>query len=62
MNAKVYLRVSTAVFAIIALLHLTRLAMKWDAVFAGWTVPMWPSMVAFVVLGFLAYVGFMHSR
>ena len=46
---------TATLFTIISVLHLTRVAKGWDAVIAGWQVPMWVSWVAIVVAGYLAY-------
>ena len=55
---RAYLRLSGAIFAIVALGHAARLLFRWHVVLAGWTVPMWLSWVAITVAGFLALWAF----
>lgn len=62
MSHKTYMAVSTAVFALVALGHLARVAFGWDAVIGGWNVPAWVSYVAVIVAGLLAYTGYKHQR
>lgn len=57
-----YMTVSTAIFGLIAVLHLARVLLGWDAAIGGWEVPMWLSWGAVVVAGFLAYTGYKHQR
>ncbi|MGH7766351.1 MAG: hypothetical protein ACREQP_02760 [Candidatus Binatia bacterium] len=61
MSREAYLKTAGAIFLLIAALHLLRLVFGWDAVFAGWVVPHWASVVALVVSGYLAYEGFKLS-
>lgn len=49
--------VTGAIFSLIALLHLARIALQWDATIAGWNVPMWLSWIAAPLAGFLGYSG-----
>jgi hypothetical protein len=58
MDKKTYVAVTTIVFLIVAVLHLTRIFMGWDASIGGWEVPLWVSWLALLVSGFLAYSGF----
>ncbi len=57
MSEKFFFLVSAVVFAVVGLLHLLRVAFGWDAMIAGWSVPMWVSWVAAVVTAVLAYLG-----
>lgn len=50
------------IFSLIVLGHVIRLAFSVPWVVAGWTVPMWMSMVGVLVAGFMAYEGFRLSR
>lgn len=45
-------------FLIIAVLHAMRLLYQWEANVAGVEVPLWASMAAVVIAGYLAYRGF----
>ena len=58
MNPKTYVRVSGAIFSVVALMHALRLVLKWDAVIGGWVVPPWFSAVALLVAGTLATTAF----
>ena len=57
MNASSYARLTGAIFAVIALLQLTRAVAGWSVTVGGMTIPVWPSWVAFVVAGALAWLG-----
>lgn len=58
MNQNNYNIATGIIFLLIGLLHLLRVLYGWDAIVAGWSVPMWISWVALVVAGYLAYEGF----
>ena len=62
MSQKAYLKTAGSIFLLIAALHLLRLLLGWEAVFEGWVVPHWASVVALAVSGYLAYEGFRLSR
>ena len=62
MSQKTYLKAAGSIFLVIAVLHLLRLVLGWTAVFEGWSVPQWLSVVALIVAGYLAYEGFRLSR
>jgi hypothetical protein len=51
-----------AIFLIVAVAHALRLIFKWEVIVAGWLVPMWLSVVAFVIAAYLAYEGFRISQ
>jgi hypothetical protein len=57
MNASSYARLAGAIFAVVALLQLARAVAGWPI-----TVVVWPSWVAFVVAGALAWLGLTASR
>lgn len=58
MTQKQFNLVSGTLFAIIALLHLLRLINGWNALVANRPVPMGASVVALIVMGYLAWQGF----
>jgi uncharacterized membrane protein len=62
MSQKAYLKSAGLIFFLIAVLHLLRLVFGWEAVFEGWNVPQWLSVVALIVAGYLAYEGFRLSK
>jgi len=57
MSHKIYLKVTSALFLIIAVLHALRLLYGWEAIIGGWMVPSWLSWIALVVALFLGYQG-----
>lgn len=62
MNQRTFSRVAGAIFFLIAVLHVVRLARGWQVTLAGWAMPSWVSWVALVVAGYLAYEGFRLGR
>jgi hypothetical protein len=58
MSQKTFVGVAGVVFLLVALLHLLRLLLGWDAVIGGWSVPHWVSWAALAVSGYLAYTAF----
>ncbi len=57
MSQKSFSLVAGLIFFVVAVLHILRLVMDWNVVFAGWSVPMWVSWIALPIAGFLAYEG-----
>jgi hypothetical protein len=49
--------VAGMIFLLIAVMHVLRLALKWEVVLNDRSVPMWVSWLALVVAGFLAFEG-----
>lgn len=62
MTPRRYHILTAAVFAVVGLLHLARIALGWQAVLGGWSVPMWLSWAALLVSGSLAWWGLRLSR
>lgn len=58
MSVRIYTLVSGVIFLLIAVLQLVRVALQWDVAVEGYHVPLWGSVVAVVVAGFLSFVGF----
>ena len=56
MNTKHYHLLVGLLFCLIAVLHLFRLLLGWEAVIGGWVVPMWLSWIAVVLPGYLGYI------
>jgi hypothetical protein len=56
------LRVATAIFGLVALVHLLRLFFGFQVVLGTWNVPLWVSGAAAVVAGALAIWLFRLSR
>jgi hypothetical protein len=56
MNTQIMgLRVSGTVFALMSLAQLLRLLIRPDILVAGHMMPLWPSVLAFVILGGLSF-------
>ena len=62
MTVKTFCTLAAAIFALIALLQLIRIAMGWSVTFNGVDVPFWPSWIAVVVAAALSFVGFRATR
>jgi hypothetical protein len=62
MSQKAFSLVVGLTFLLIAVMHVLRLALKWEVVLNGWSVPMWVSAVAIVVTAFLAFESLKLSR
>ena len=52
---KIFTKIATAVFVVIALTHALRLAYAWPAEIGGWAVPMWLSGLTIVLSLALAW-------
>ena len=57
MRQKTFSLVVGLIFLLIAVMHVLRLALKWDVVLNDRSVPMWVSWLALVIAGFLAFEG-----
>lgn len=62
MERKTVAKVSGAIFAIIAVLHLLRAILGWQASIAGWDVPVWLSILPVVFMGWLAWENWKAGR
>ncbi|OGQ78176.1 MAG: hypothetical protein A3F90_07610 [Deltaproteobacteria bacterium RIFCSPLOWO2_12_FULL_60_19] len=62
MKPETYALTTGLIFLVIALLHLARLILGWEAVIGGWAVPTWVSVVALLVAASLGYEGLKLSR
>lgn len=63
MDQRTYNTLTAVLFLIIAVLHLLRLILGWPAQIGGWTIPVWASWPAVIIIGALAYLGFrLNSR
>lgn len=54
-------RLAGVIFAIIALLQLLRAITGFEIMVGGEVMPVWPSWIAAIVAGFLAYLGMTAS-
>lgn len=62
MNQKTFSTVIGVIFSVIAVLHLLRAVLGWNAVIGSFAVPIWLSWVAAVVAAFLAYSAFKLAK
>jgi len=62
MTAYRFSRLAAAIFAIIALLQLLRAFTGFEIAVGGEIIPVWPSWIAAIVAGFLAYLGVTASE
>jgi len=58
MNQKTFARIAGAVFTLVAVGHVLRIAFGASVVVQNTSIPMWVSWIAFVVAWYLAYEGF----
>ncbi|MEO8185887.1 MAG: hypothetical protein ABI580_00790 [Burkholderiaceae bacterium] len=59
---KPFTAISSVVFSMIAILQLLRFILGWEVSVNGFTVPVWVSGIAFVVLGGLAVMLWRERR
>ena len=57
MNNTTYHKVTGYVFLIIFVLHLWRVVQGWEVLVSGYSIPIWVSVLALLLAGFLAYNG-----
>ena len=62
MSIRAYGFLTSGLFAVIGLIHLLRALFGWAMIIGTWTVPLWLSIVAAVVLAFLSYAGCRVAR
>ena len=58
MSVQNYALASSIIFLLVALLQLLRIVAQWDVMIGGWHLPLWASVVAVLVAGFLSFAGF----
>ena len=62
MSQKVFSLAAGLVFLLIALSHVLRIVLGWRITIQDFSVPMWPSGIAVVIMGYLAYQCFRLER
>jgi hypothetical protein len=63
MNSQITgLRVAGILFGLLAIVQLMRLIMRPEVLVAGTAMPLWPSVLAVVVLGAMCYWMFLLTR
>ena len=58
MTVRTYAATSSIIFFLVAVLHLLRVVLQWDVLIGTWRFPMWGSIAAVLVAGFLSIAGF----
>jgi hypothetical protein len=59
---KPFTTLACLLLALIALLQLTRLLLGWEITVNGYPIPLWPSAVATLIAGGLAFLVWRESR
>ena len=62
MNTRDYVIVSSAIFALVAIMHLIRLVLGWSIVLGMTSVPLWGSLLVVLISASLAMWGFSLVR
>jgi hypothetical protein len=62
MNQKAFSLTAGVVFLLIALGHVLRIVLGWSFMVQDFSVPMWASWIAVVIMGYLAYEGLRLAR
>ena len=59
---KPFITIAIVIFSLVAVLHVLRLIFGWQAVIDGLVIPMWASVVGFIIAGGLAIMLWLESR
>ena len=62
MSQMIFSLVAGLIFLLVAVMHVLRLALKWEVVLNGWSVPMWVSAIAIVITAYLAFEGLKFGK
>ena len=62
MRQRTFSLIAGVVLGLIALGHVLRIVLGWSFMMQDFSVPMWASGLAVVILGYLAYEGFRLAR
>ena len=62
MKSKQVAKISATVFTVIAILHLIRVVLRWPAIIADFQLPIFVSVIAVIVAGYLAYENWKAAR
>jgi hypothetical protein len=62
MSQRTFSLVAAVVFGLVALAHVLRIILRWSVIVQDFSIPMWASWIAVVVMGYLAYEGFRLAR
>lgn len=59
---KPFTTIAAVIFAVIALLHILRLSLRWEVTVSGMVVPMWVSVAGLVIAAGLAVMLLREAR
>ena len=59
---KPFTTIAILIFSLIAVAHLLRIVFTWEVIANGISIPLWPSAVAVVISGVLAYMLWRENR
>jgi cbb3-type cytochrome oxidase subunit 3 len=59
---KPFTTIAILIFSLIAVAHLLRIVFAWEVIANGIPIPLWPSAVAAVISGVLAYMLWRENR
>ena len=59
---KPFTTIAILIFSLIAVAHLHRIVFTWEVIANGISIPLWPSAVAAVISGVLAYMLWRENR
>ena len=62
LSTKTYIKVTKVIFAIVGLVHLSRIFLGWPLVIAGWEVPLWANVLGVLFAGYLVYSGYLLHK
>jgi hypothetical protein len=53
---KLFTKIAIAVFSLVAVLHLLRVIFGWEVIVSGMIIPLWVSVVGFIIAAGLAFL------
>lgn len=59
---KPFTKVAIFVFVLVSVLHILRLFLGWEVIINGILIPMWVSIIGFIIAGALAVMVWYESR
>ncbi len=59
---KPFTTIAIGLFVLIALLHVVRLLFQWEVVVNGVIIPLWVSLIGFIISGALAVMVYLECR
>jgi hypothetical protein len=62
MTVQSYAAATSIIFLLVGVLHLVRVVLQWDVMIGTWHFPIWASVVAIIVAGFLSFAGYRLYR